>query len=48
MMQSLDHPGIVTVFDAGDAGRRLYLAMRLVNGISLKDVIRTMSLRLAR
>jgi alpha-tubulin suppressor-like RCC1 family protein len=37
VMQSLDHPCIVTVLDAGDAGGRLYLAMRLVTGISLKD-----------
>jgi alpha-tubulin suppressor-like RCC1 family protein len=39
MIQSLDHPGIVTVFDAGEADGRLYLAMRLVNGISLKDLL---------
>ncbi|MGY1621105.1 protein kinase [Geodermatophilus sp. SYSU D00965] len=39
MMQSLDHPGIVTVFDAGDAGGRLYLAMRLIGGISLKELL---------
>jgi serine/threonine protein kinase len=39
MMQTLDHPGIVTVFDAGDAGERLYLAMSLVTGISLKDLL---------
>jgi alpha-tubulin suppressor-like RCC1 family protein len=39
MMQSLDHPGIVTVLDAGDVDGRLYLAMRLITGISLKDLL---------
>jgi alpha-tubulin suppressor-like RCC1 family protein len=39
MMQSLDHPGIVTVFDTGDVDGRLYLAMRLIAGISLKDLL---------
>ena len=36
-MQTLDHPGIATVLDAGDVGGRLYLTMDLINGISLKD-----------
>jgi len=39
MMQTLDHPGIVTVSDAGEADGRLYLAMPLVTGISLKDLL---------
>jgi alpha-tubulin suppressor-like RCC1 family protein len=39
MMQSLDHPAVVTVFDAGEAGGRLYLAMHLITGISLKDLL---------
>jgi alpha-tubulin suppressor-like RCC1 family protein len=37
VMQSLDHPGIVTVLDTGDVRGRLYLAMHLITGISLKD-----------
>jgi hypothetical protein len=39
VMQTLDHPGIVRVCDAGEAGARLYLAMQLVNGVSLKDLL---------
>jgi len=27
------------VFDAGEAGERLYLAMRLITGVSLKDFL---------
>jgi hypothetical protein len=39
VMQTLEHPGIVTVLDAGDADGRLYLAMRLISGISLKELL---------
>jgi Protein kinase domain len=39
VMQTLEHPGIVTVFDAGEADGRLYLAMRLINGLSLKELL---------
>jgi serine/threonine-protein kinase len=39
VMQTLEHPAIVAVFDAGEACGRLYLAMRLINGISLKDLL---------
>jgi YVTN family beta-propeller protein len=36
---SIDHPNIVTVFDAGEADGLLYIAMRLVEGTDLKAVI---------
>jgi serine/threonine-protein kinase len=36
---SLDHPGIVSVYDAGDAGDRLYIAMRFVAGVDLGDLL---------
>ncbi|HEX2075894.1 MAG TPA: serine/threonine-protein kinase [Geodermatophilus sp.] len=37
VMQSLEHPGIATVYDAGEADGRLYLAMRHVPGATLKE-----------
>ncbi|MBJ7519983.1 MAG: serine/threonine protein kinase [Solirubrobacteraceae bacterium] len=37
---ALDHPNIVPVFDSGDVGGRLFLAMRLVEGQTLADAIR--------
>ena len=36
---SLDHPGIVPVYDAGEAGGQLYIAMRLVEGTDLKRLL---------
>ena len=33
---ALEHPSIVPIYDIGDAGGRLYLAMRLVNGMDLQ------------
>jgi len=38
-MQALEHPAIVTVYDAGEADGQLYLAMRLVGAASLKHLI---------
>src|SRR3954466_7543488 len=35
----LDHPGIVTVYDAGDVDGVLYLAMRFVRGTDLAEVL---------
>jgi hypothetical protein len=35
----LDHPHIVTVYEAGEAEGTLFIAMRLVQGPSLKDMI---------
>jgi YVTN family beta-propeller protein len=36
---TLDHPNIVTVYDAGDIDGSLYLAMRLVQGEDLSDML---------
>ena len=36
---NLDHPHIVTVFEAGEISEGLYLAMRLIRGATLKDMI---------
>ncbi len=39
LQAALDHPHIVTVFEAGEADNRLFLAMRMVEGPTLKDLI---------
>ena len=36
---SIDHPNIIAVYDAGEAGGDLYIAMGLVDGPDLKSVI---------
>jgi YVTN family beta-propeller protein len=36
---SLDHPSIVPVFDAGETGGRLYIAMRYVEGTDLRRLL---------
>lgn len=36
----LDHPHVVTVYDAGESDHGLYLAMRLIDGPALVDLIR--------
>ncbi|MFJ5884040.1 protein kinase [Kitasatospora cineracea] len=35
----LDHPGLVTVYDAGTDGEELYLVMQRVPGLSLADLV---------
>jgi len=40
ILSKLSHPGIVTVFDRGDAEGRPYLVMELVEGTSLREVLR--------
>jgi Protein kinase domain len=40
MAAALDHPNAVTVYDAGDIDGSLYLAMRLVPGEDLSNVLR--------
>jgi adenylate cyclase len=37
---SLDHPNVIAVYDAGEDEGVLYLAMRYVNGMDLKTLIR--------
>jgi streptogramin lyase/tRNA A-37 threonylcarbamoyl transferase component Bud32 len=37
---SLDHPNVVPVYDAGAAGDLLYIAMRYVDGLDLKALLR--------
>lgn len=39
LQASIDHPHIVTVYEAGEADEGLFLAMRLVRGSTLKDLI---------
>src|SRR4051812_6757036 len=40
MAAALEHPGVVTVYDAGEVDGSLYLAMRLVPGEDLAAVLR--------
>jgi tRNA A-37 threonylcarbamoyl transferase component Bud32 len=37
---SLDHPNVVPIYAAGDAGDELYIAMRYVEGRDLKELLR--------
>ncbi|MBA2462898.1 MAG: serine/threonine protein kinase, partial [Actinobacteria bacterium] len=39
LQATLDHPHIITVYEAGESEEGLYLAMRLVRGSNLKDLI---------
>ena len=36
----LDHPGIVPIYDVGQANERLFLVMRLVDGPSLEELLK--------
>ena len=44
----MEHPNIVTVHEAGEEGGLLFLAMRLVRGSSLKDMLRNGALKATR
>lgn len=37
---SLDHPNVIPIYDAGEAGGRPYIAMRYIEGPDLKQLIR--------
>jgi Protein kinase domain len=37
---SLDHPNVVPIYEAGDADGRLFIAMRFVEGIDLRALLR--------
>ncbi len=37
---SLDHPNVVPVYDAGDADGVLFIAMRYVDGVDLRELLR--------
>src|SRR5712691_4817986 len=37
---SINHPNIITIYDAGDSGGVLYIAMRLVDGPDLRELLR--------
>ena len=39
--EQLHHPGIVRIFEAGEAGGRPFLAMELLRGKTLKELLRT-------
>jgi len=39
MASALEHPNIIPVYDAGEAGGRFFIAMRYVDGPSLKQLI---------
>jgi hypothetical protein len=45
---SLEHPHVVTVYEAGESEHGLYLAMRLIDGPPLVDLIRERSLDAGR
>jgi hypothetical protein len=40
LQAAIDHPHIVTVYEAGETEHGLFLAMRLVRGPTLKDLVR--------
>jgi serine/threonine protein kinase len=44
----IDHPHIVTLYEAGEAEGRLFLAMRLIRGRTLKEMIVARELDAAR
>ena len=39
-LPSLDHPNVVTVYDFGEAEGELYIAMQLIEGANLKELIK--------
>jgi serine/threonine-protein kinase len=45
---SIDHPNVIPVYDAGEVGGELYIAMRFVEGSDLKQLLAAGSLESAR
>ena len=39
LVSALNHPSVVTVFDVGESGATLYIAMELVEGRTLRDLM---------
>ncbi len=48
LQASLEHPHIVTVYEAGESEHGLFLAMRLIRGPNLKDLIVARQLDVSR
>ena len=40
MAASIDHPGVIPIYEAGEADGQLYIAMRHVDGADLGAVLR--------
>jgi serine/threonine protein kinase len=45
---SLDHPNVIPIYEAGEAGGALFIAMRYVDGSDLKQLLRDGPLGAAR
>ena len=48
MVAALDHPGIIPIYDAGESGGIVYIAMRHVGGGDLQELIEAGSIELDR
>ena len=48
LQASLEHPHVVTVYEAGESEHGLYLAMRLVRGSTLAELMRERALDASR
>jgi serine/threonine-protein kinase len=39
LQAAIDHPSVVAVYEAGESGEHLFIAMRFIRGTSLKDLL---------